>query len=65
VRHIFLGFLMVFLDINFTIDQHVIGLIPDFAGYILVIRGLDELSGESDYIPKARNGLVYGFTLSH
>ena len=35
-------------------DQHVIGLIPDFAGYILMIQGLDELSGESDYIPKAR-----------
>jgi hypothetical protein len=32
----------------------VIGLIPDFAGYILVIRGLDKVSGESDYIPKAR-----------
>lgn len=51
---LFLGMLLVFLDWNLTLGSAVIGLLPDFAGYILIRRGLDTLAGESPFFAKAR-----------
>lgn len=49
MRNIFVGLLFIFLDFNLTIDQVIIGLIPDFIGYYILRKGLIELSflGES------------------
>ena len=37
---IFVGLLLVFLDINFTFNTTTIGLLPDFIGYFILIGGL-------------------------
>ena len=51
---IFWGFMLLFLDFNINIDACSIGLIPDFIGYILLLKGIDELSQETDYFARYR-----------
>lgn len=48
VTKIFVGFLFVFLNFNFTLnDTYVINLLPDFVGFILLYMGTRELLEES------------------
>ncbi len=44
---IFIGFLLIFLDFNLFFGYSQIGLIPDFVGYIVMIKGLEEMARES------------------
>ena len=50
----FIGMLLVFLDINLNIGRITIGLIPDFIGYIIMAKGLEELSHESLYFANVK-----------
>lgn len=54
MRNIFIGFLLIFLDFNLTINASIIGLLPDFVGYILLIKGIDELSRDTLIFSKAK-----------
>ena len=54
MQNIFLGMLLVFLDLNINLGKTTIGLLPDFAGYILMINGLEEMTPESPLFEKAR-----------
>ena len=54
MQNIFLGMLLVFLDLNINLGKTTIGLLPDFAGYILMIKGLEEMTPESPLVEKAR-----------
>jgi len=54
MKKIFIGLLLVFLDFNLTLNNSVIGLIPDFVGYIVMIKGLEEMTEESPLFPKVR-----------
>lgn len=54
MQNIFLGMLLVFLDLNINLGDTTIGLLPDFAGYILMIKGLEEMTLESPLFEKAR-----------
>ena len=72
MRQIFLGMLFVFLDFNLNLGNVTLGLIPDFVGYILLIRGLDALAAESRRFVQARpwavvaaaySGALYGLDL--
>lgn len=47
MKNIFIGFILIFLDFNLNLGNSQIGLIPDFIGYIAMINGLAEMSGES------------------
>ncbi|MGM9649480.1 MAG: hypothetical protein ACI3XY_05870 [Butyricicoccaceae bacterium] len=47
MRNIFIGFFLIFLDLNLTFDTSVLGLLPDFVGYLFLLRGLKELEGSS------------------
>ena len=50
---IFVGFLFVFLNFNFTLnDTYVINLLPDFVGFILLYMGTRELLEESPATPQ-------------
>lgn len=44
MRRIFHGFMFVFLDFNLNLGSSIIGLIPDFIGYLMIAQGLDELA---------------------
>jgi len=66
------GLLLVFLDFNLTINNAEIGLLPDFVGYAVMLKGLAELSQESAYFQKIRpytigmiiyTGILYGMDL--
>ncbi len=54
MRKIFIGFLLIFLDFNLTFGNCTLGLLPDFVGYILLMRGLDELVSENPRFKKIR-----------
>lgn len=43
MNHLFLGMLFVFLDFNLNFGRCTLGLLPDFVGYILLVKGLEEL----------------------
>ena len=47
MRNIFIGFFLIFLDLNLTFDTSVLGLLPDFVGYLFLLRGLKELEARS------------------
>lgn len=55
MQNIFLGMLLVFLDLNIDLGDATIGLLPDFAGYILMIKGLEEMTPESPLFENARS----------
>lgn len=54
MQSIFLGMLFAFLDINIRLGDATVGLIPDFVGYILMIKGLEEMTRESPLFARAR-----------
>ena len=52
MKNIFLGFLFVMLDFNLNIGASTIGLIPDFIGFWFFIKGMEELTEESNTLAK-------------
>ncbi|NLG36645.1 MAG: hypothetical protein GX549_01420 [Clostridiales bacterium] len=54
MNNIWIGFIFIFLDFNLDINASRIGLIPDFVGYILMLRGLAEMAQESPRFEQAR-----------
>lgn len=54
MNNIFYGLLFVFLDFNAPIGLSIVGLIPDFIGYILIFSGLAELSAGKDRFSRMR-----------
>lgn len=51
---VLIGFSLVFIDVGITFGVHYIDFAPDFAGYILLIAGFSQLSGESRRLKKLR-----------
>lgn len=54
MQNIFYGMLLIFIDVSFNVGSAKIGLIPDFLGYMLMIKGINEISSESDKFIKAK-----------
>lgn len=72
MNHLFLGMLFIFLDCHVNFGNCTIELLPDFVGYLFLIKGLDALSGENQWFAKKRPwvlgmavfaGAVYGMDL--
>lgn len=55
---IFIGFLFAFLDFNLLLNGHVLNLLPDFVGTILMLLGTQELSVESERYSPLRPWLL-------
>lgn len=49
--HIFKGLVFVMLDFYINLGAIRIGFLPDFVGYLLMIRGLEELKEENRRFP--------------
>ena len=47
MNRLFLGMLLVFLDIPLTVGSATVELLPDFAGYLLMMKGLQKLAMDS------------------
>ena len=54
MNELFVGMLLVFLDVKVGIGQYTLDILPDFVGYSLMMRGLDAMGGQSPYFGKAR-----------
>ncbi|WP_304508574.1 hypothetical protein [Anaerotignum sp.] len=50
---LFTGMIFIFIDFSININTAVIGLIPDFVGYIFIYKGLLELTQESPHFQQA------------
>lgn len=55
MSNIFIGFLLIFLDFNINLGNSTIGLIPDFVGYIFLVKGIDDLVSQTVLFAKARS----------
>ena len=62
MNELFVGMLLVFLDVNIGFNDHVFDILPDFVGYLLMARGLEALARESRYFEKARP-VAFGMTI--
>ncbi|WMI82195.1 hypothetical protein [Anaerotignum sp. MB30-C6] len=49
MQQLFTGMLLIFFDFNLTVNTALIGLVPDFVGYIFIYKGLLELTEESPH----------------
>lgn len=54
MKTLFWGFFFVYLNFNLNVNGHSLNLLPDFVGYILLLRGIRELEEESSLFAKAR-----------
>jgi len=54
VKNIFIGLLFIFLNFNLNLGGMQIDLLPNFVGYLLMIKGIDELIKESEFFDKVR-----------
>ena len=54
MNQIFLGMLFVFLDLTLNINNCTIDFLPDFVGYILMMKGPREMESESACFTKSR-----------
>jgi len=54
MKNIMTGFLFIFLDFSLNLGNSKIGLIPDFIGYIIMIKGLEEMAEESNFFIKIK-----------
>lgn len=61
MKNIFTGFLLVFLNFDLNLGSSKIGLLPDFLGYIIMIKGLNELAQDSVRFIKAK---TYAFGMA-
>lgn len=49
MRTIFYGLIFIYLNFQLNLGDSTIGLIPSFAGYWLMLKGLTDLSDESEH----------------
>lgn len=51
---LFWGFFFIYINLTFTVNGHVLNFLPPFVGYLLLLRGMGELDGESGHFRAAR-----------
>ena len=54
MKNIFIGFILIFLDLNLNFGNSRIGFLPDFIGYMIMITGLVEMANESSFFMKVK-----------
>lgn len=59
MTRIFLGLILIFFELHFTINGHKLGLLPDFAGYLLIISGISQMKSENDIFSHAVKPAVF------
>jgi hypothetical protein len=58
MSNIFTGFLFIFWDFHINLENFTIGLIPDFVGYIFLVKGITEMTSESTLFTKVRSASI-------
>lgn len=61
MQKIFIGMILILLDFNVNIGASKLDLLPDFIGYICMVKGMTEMIPESFCFEKARPvGIIMG-----
>lgn len=55
MNRLFWGLLFVLLDYKLTVGRAVFEILPDFAGWFLVMRGMESLAGKSRAFDRGRH----------
>ena len=64
MNRLFWGFLFVVLDYELKIGSATLGLLPDFGGYFLLMKGMESLADENEYFARGRHW-AFGLMLLH
>ena len=64
MNRLFWGLLFVVLDYELKIGSVMLGLLPDFVGYWLLMKGMESLAEESVYFDRGRHW-AFGLMLVH
>ena len=64
MHRLFWGLFFVLLDIEVTVGRAVLEILPDFAGYFLLMKGMEELSVVDGRFDKRRHGAFGLFLLN-
>ena len=54
MKNLFIGLIFITFNFNLTLDNSVIGLFPDWLGYLFLIRGLTEMVSESGHFARVK-----------
>jgi len=54
MKKLFWGFFFIYLNFNLTFNGHQLNILPDFVGYILLLKGMGELAEESACFDRAK-----------
>lgn len=64
MNKIFIGLFFVFIDVNITLGNSAISMIPDFIGYILIYFGLKQMEEESYWFGRTKSLVIVMFIYS-
>lgn len=64
MNKIFVGLFFVFIDVNISLGNAAISLIPDFIGYLLIYFGLKQMEKESYWFGRTKSLAVVLFIYS-
>lgn len=54
MKRIFWALILIFFNFNINVNACHVDILPDFAGYLLILKSIKELSFESRYLEKIR-----------
>ena len=63
MNRLFWGLLFCLLDYDVTVGTAVFGLLPDFLGYFLMMKGMEELAGENRFFDRGRH-MAFGLMIA-
>lgn len=64
MKNFFLGFLFIFLNMNIPFGDFVVNFLPEFVGYIFILRGIKEFGQYSESFTKAEPAAKFMFIFS-
>ena len=63
MNRLFWGLLFCLLDYEVTVGTAVFGLLPDFLGYFLMMKGMEELASENRFFDRGRH-MCFGLAIA-
>ena len=63
MNRLFWVLLLCLLDYEVTVGTAVFGLLPDFLGYFLIMKGMEELAGENRFFDRGRH-IAFGLMIA-
>lgn len=63
MNHLFWGLSLVLLDVNLTLGTASFELLPDFLGFFLMMKGMEQLAGENRCFDRGRH-LAFGLSVA-